>query len=327
MKTLRDVLVRAILLLVGQTAYGMDYQFQSTYQGACYIDQKMYYQYEQPDGSIAFQCASEYPTHFALPYPDDLVYSADLQYPIASQNLKFSFFPPKANFFEDMQIAEMNLGVRKFFQDIIDDGEILSFSRDLLENARNNDAIQLVNKGYKSGPKLVEEKVKLPIDILKRACYLKEKALNLYLGRCSKELQQLIGKIFCSPLKSNNLIKLSHFAYNVLLFSHDQAEVICIVSLAFFTTIEQFNAIDRLRWAVKKGLWKLTEKTLAEGIHPNWVVERGGITALRTSEMNQTYNIRDLLLKIDGVDTTGHQDQNSYSENRMAETMRSLLRA
>lgn len=343
MKTVRYLFALSAFLLMSQAAYGMYYPDQSMY----YIDENylMYngicYQYQQlSHGGLGLQPVSAYqvyPTYQMYPaYPP-----AYLPYPIAQmvpQNTGFPVSEPlystELAFPHVVERDQTDADVKKFFREIISDQDLYDFAQKLLRNAHRNDAIELVYKGaqYRSGPKPIEKKPTPPD--LRRASQLKEKVFMQYFHHYNEEVQARLQELFCNPLLDDNLIKLSNVASSALELSEGEVEIICILSLALFTSFKIFNGIDRLRWAVKKGLWQLTEKTLREGIHPNWVVERGGMTAFRTSVVNGDHNITDLLLNIHGVDTTSYEnnyqaryEQNGHSNDiaQMETQMKNLL--
>ncbi|MBS1987408.1 hypothetical protein JST56_00270 [Candidatus Dependentiae bacterium] len=332
MKTVKYIFALCVFSLVSQAVYGMYHQAPPMY----YIDNNylmlngICYQYQQlPNVGLILQPAPAYPVYSTYP-----LYSG---YPMAQQSIGFlmpeSFSSTESVVSDDEQFDHTDADVATFFREIICEQELFSFARNLLENAHNNDAIELVSKGaeYRSGPKPVEKKATPPD--LKNAARLK-KVFVKHLKNYNEKVQTRIQELFTIPLVGNNLIRLSDFASNRLGFSEGEVEIICILSLALYTPFKIFNGIDRLRWAVKKGLWQLTQKTLSEGIHPNWVVERGGMTALRTSMINGYQHITDLLLSVDGIDTTSYcydyQDdleQARYSDDvhLMTEQMKDLL--
>lgn len=279
----------------GESCFFCDCTLEQFYTQEQSYQQDVYYPLYQP--SIAYYPPIMY--HYYPPY--------EMQPYLHNQELEFGQFVSGIYGHKDTEnLNDVRSGYNNehnFFCIILSDKEFCNFAEDLLQNSRNNDAIEIIDKKKHLKPDGVKslKKVSPLKPRLGRANFLRCRFLQLYDQHDFSAKNYLIT-LFQEPLISNNLIQLSRKLYDDLGFTPSEVEKLCILSLALFVPNNQFNGIDRLRWAIKKGLYHLAEKTINEGFHPNWVVEYNGMTALHTSLSAKEEGIAGLLLRVQGID-------------------------
>lgn len=214
-------------------------------------------------------------------------------------------------FFEQSSFDHLNFPTdfmeKDFFAYILNDESLVSFADQLITCIQKNDKRKsLSRKEYY--PDFLHKFEPLEEPVYKRLI-----AFNLSQSGQLRELffasvgsfcmqKDMLIYLFCNPLIENNLIQLSYLAHKRLGLSAHEVDKICILSLALFASEQIFNAIQHLRWAVKKGNYFQVMSKLNEGIHPNWVVDSHGITALHLALINQDQNIANLIRSVPCVD-------------------------